>query len=79
MDPELQVTEAPRATRLKGSRALVTRLRGRSPYGGEETNFLLTVPRPEGLFYIVLVAPAQHIGQVQQTFEQIVNSLQFRG
>jgi Zn-dependent protease with chaperone function len=79
MDPDLQIAEGPRATRLNGSRALVTRMQGRSPYGGQETNFLLTVARPEGLFYMVLVAPAQHVGQVQQTFEQIVNSIQFRG
>ncbi|MCW5978179.1 MAG: M48 family metalloprotease [Bryobacteraceae bacterium] len=79
MDPALRVAQSPRAARLRGMRALVTQLSGRSPYGGGETNLLLTVARPEGVFYVVLVAPEQHFGQAQSTFEQIVNSIQFRG
>lgn len=78
MNSDLRMVQASRATRIKGMRALVTQLTGRSPYGGEETNLLLTVARPEGVFYMVLVAPQQHFSQAQATFDQIVNSIQFR-
>ena len=35
----------------------------RSPYGGAETDALLTVARPEGLFYMVFIAPERQFRQ----------------
>ena len=33
--------------------ALVTQFTGNSPFGGSETDMLVTVARPEGLFYLI--------------------------
>jgi hypothetical protein len=40
---------------------------------------LLTVARPEGLFYMVFVAPQNQFSQLGGAFEPIVQSIQFRG
>jgi hypothetical protein len=38
---------------------------------------LLTVPRPEGIFYMVFVAPDNRFDQLSGPFQQMVDSLQF--
>jgi hypothetical protein len=53
-------------------------LTSRSPFQGEtEIDYLLTVPRPEGLFYMVMIGPRSEAGQIEQTFKQVVASLHF--
>jgi Zn-dependent protease with chaperone function len=66
-----------RRIRVDGSEALVTMLRSSSPYGGAETDALLTVARPEGLFYMVFVAPQNNFQQLEGTFQQMLNSIRF--
>jgi hypothetical protein len=68
-----------RRVQVDGNRALITTLTGASPFGGAETNMLLTVARPEGLFYMVCVAPQNQFSQLGGAFEPIVQSIQFRG
>jgi hypothetical protein len=66
-----------RRVRVGRSQGLVTMLQSQSPYGGAETDALLTVERPEGLFYMVFIAPQQNFSQMQGAFQQMIDSLQF--
>ncbi len=76
-NPGLQVSGNPRSTRVGGSSGMVTQLSGDSPFGGPETDMLVTVDRPQGTFYMVLVAPQRNWGQLQPEFEQILRSIRF--
>ena len=67
----------PRRTRIDGSEALITQLSSQSALGGAETNMLLTVQRPEGIFYMVFIAPQKDYASLQRTFDQIAQSLRF--
>jgi len=66
-----------REVTLNGERGLSTYLKNDSPVGGQETDWLITVMRPEGLVYFVAVAPQQEFTRFQPTFEAILNSVQF--
>jgi hypothetical protein len=46
-----------REVTLNGERGLSTFLQNDSPVGGQETDWLITVMRPEGLAYFVAIAP----------------------
>jgi predicted Zn-dependent protease len=78
-DPNLQTpaTLQQKSIRVNESEALITALRGKSPSGGPETDVLLTVGRPQGLFYILFASPEQNFPQFQRTFEQMINSIRF--
>jgi hypothetical protein len=78
-NPQMQVTGNSRPVTVDGHQGLLTNLASPSPFGGPETNVLLTVPRPEGVFYMVFIAPQQQFQQLSGTFEQMVKSIQFRG
>lgn len=73
----MQVSRNPRSTRIGGKTALVTDLTNDSPAGGRERDWLVTVMIPEGLFYVVFVAPEQEFADYQRAFQQILNSLKF--
>jgi hypothetical protein len=79
VNPKLQVSGGQRRATVAGQAALITTLSGASPFGGEETDYLVTAMRPQGLFYIVLVSPRSHAAQSSATFEQMLRSLQFQG
>ena len=68
-----------RRLQVNGQDALVTTLYSRSPYQGErEVDSLVTVARPEGLFYVIFIAPESEWKQIQGTFEQMLSSIRFR-
>ena len=73
----MQVSANSRRVRVANRDGLVTMLQSGSPYGGSETDALLTVRTPQGLFYMIFVAPAQQFGQLQGTFNQMVQSIRF--
>jgi hypothetical protein len=77
-NPNLKVTQAPQQRQIGGSPGLIAGLTGSSPYGGAERNILLTVQRPDGLFYMVFVGPEQGFAQLQPAFERMAGSIQFR-
>ena len=61
-----------------GKKGIVTPLESASPYQGEtEVDLLLTVQRPEGLFYMVLIAPGSEWSQVEGVFNSMVSSVRF--
>ncbi len=74
----LRVMRRHERIRVGGRRALSTLLVNDSPMGGRETDWLVTVMRPEGLVYFVFVAPDREFGSYERTFEQMLNSVRFR-
>jgi predicted Zn-dependent protease len=77
-NPTMDAAGQIRQVRVDGAPGLIVPLISASPYGGPETNMLLTVQRPEGLFYMVFVAPQQSWSQSQGAFDQMVRSIDFR-
>jgi beta-barrel assembly-enhancing protease len=67
-----------REVTLNGEHGLSIYLKNDSPEGGSETDWLITVLRPEGLVYFVSVAPQQEFSRFQSTFEAILNSVRFQ-
>jgi len=78
-NPSMQiVSNSRRRARIDGSNGLVTTLASNSPYQGQsETDVLLTVIRPQGLFYMIFVAPQSDFRNLQGTFDQMVSSIRF--
>ena len=54
--------QSQRNGQVGGEQAILTTLHSQSPYRGEtEVDVLVTVPRPEGMFYMVFIAPAERV------------------
>jgi hypothetical protein len=67
-----------RAIQVDGQPALLTTLYSTSPYRGErEVDALVTVVRPDGLFYMIFIAPRSEFDQIQGTFENMLRSVRF--
>lgn len=62
-------------TRVGGKTALSRILTNNSPAGGRERDWLVTAMIPEGLLYIIFVAPEQEFADYQRAFQQILNSV----
>jgi hypothetical protein len=75
----MQVSGNSRRARVNGNSALITMLESSSPFGGTETDALVTVARPEGLFYMVFIAPQRSFNQLQNAFQQMMSSIRFQG
>ncbi|HSB18148.1 MAG TPA: M48 family metalloprotease [Bryobacteraceae bacterium] len=58
-------------------RGLSTYLSNDSPIqgGGRETNWLITLPRPEGLLFLVFTAPERDFQSYENTFQQMLYSV----
>ena len=76
-NPTMEVARAARRVRVGGAEGLVTMMRSTSPYGGVETDAVLTVARPEGLFYMVFIAPERQFANLEAAFNQMINSIKF--
>ena len=63
--------------RLNGESALSTYLSNDSPVGGRETDWLVTVLRPEGLLYFVCAAPERDFRDYERAFQAMLDSVQF--
>jgi beta-barrel assembly-enhancing protease len=77
-NPGMQLQGGLRSVRVDGSAGSIADLISPSPLGGTERDVLLAVARPEGLFYMVFIAPSQGFDQVQNAFDQMVRSIRFR-
>jgi len=63
---------------VSGQRALMTTLHNRSPFPNEtEVDWLVTVPRPKGLFYLIFIAPQSEFERVRGVFDQMLQSVRF--
>jgi hypothetical protein len=65
---------------VSGARGLSTYLSNDSPIqgGGRETNWLVTLPRPEGLLFLVFTAPEREFQNYESTFREILYSLRMK-
>jgi len=61
---------------VNGARGLSTYLSNDSPIqgGGRETNWLVTLPRPDGLLFMVFTAPEREFASYENAFEQMLYS-----
>ena len=73
-----RTNEPVRNATIAGLKALITPLESPSAYAREvETDTLVTVARPEGLFYVLFIAPRSEVAGVTPVFNQILGSIQF--
>lgn len=65
---------------LNGERGLSTYLSNDSPIksGGRETNWLVTLPRSEGLLFLVFTAPEREFQSYENAFQQILYSARLK-
>jgi len=76
-NPSMKITRQGERLRLNGQPGLSTYLSNVSPAGGQETDWVVTVLRPEGLVYFVCVAPQSAYDNYDKTFSSILDSLRF--
>ncbi|GAC1626103.1 MAG: hypothetical protein NVS9B13_22110 [Candidatus Acidiferrum sp.] len=76
-NPNMKVARESQRVKLNGESGLSTYLQNDSPAGGLETDWLVTVLRPEGLFYVVCVAPKNKYGDFEQAFGTVLDSVRF--
>jgi len=77
-NPSLRVVREHERERLGGESALSTLLRSDSPLGGKEYDWVVTALVPEGLAYVVFVAPQEEFAQYERTFTAMLESIRFR-
>ncbi len=75
---EMQIAGEARRIQVAGQPALLNTLNSRSPFRGGEVDVLVTVERPQGLFYIVFIAPKSEFEKAQPVFEDVLRSVKFR-
>jgi Zn-dependent protease with chaperone function len=76
-NPELRISKDPAKARIAGQPALATTLVNLSPAGGNEIDYLVTILRPEGMFYFVFVAPEKEYATYASTFREMTDSIRF--
>ncbi len=76
-NPSMKITRRGERLRLNGQPGLSTYLSNVSPAGGQETDWVVTVLRPEGLVYFVCVAPQSAYDNYDKTFSSILDSVRF--
>jgi hypothetical protein len=77
-NPGLKVTREPGPIELNGKRGLSTYLSNESPTGTEETDWVVTVLRPEGLVSFLCVAPKPAYPEYEKTFSAILDTVRFK-
>jgi len=73
-NPNMRVARQPGPVKLNGQPGLSTYLSNASPTGGQETDWLITVPQPQGLLYFLCVAPQAAYADYEKTFATILDS-----
>src|SRR5437764_2895887 len=76
-NPNMKITRQPDRVRLNGQPGLATYLSNDSPVGGQETDWIVTTLRPEGLVSFVCVAPQSAYEKYDKTFNAILDSVRF--
>jgi hypothetical protein len=77
-NPKMKIQRQGERLRLNGQPGLSTYLTNDSPAGGLETDWVITVLRPEGLHYFVCVAPQSAYSNYDKTFSSILDSVRFK-
>jgi beta-barrel assembly-enhancing protease len=77
-NPSLQQVGNVQRKRVAGMEATETRFSNNSPFQGQrETDVLLTLPRPQGLFYLIFIAPESEASSSNNAFQTMLQSLRF--
>src|SRR5579859_4477420 len=76
-NPNMKVSRQSERVRLNGRPGLATYLSNDSPIGGQETDWIVTTLRPEGLVSFVCVAPQPAYEKYDKTFNAILDSVRF--
>jgi hypothetical protein len=76
-NPSMKIARQSEHLRLNGQPGLSTYLSNVSPAGGQETDWVITVLRPEGLVYFVCVAPQSAYDNYDKVFSSILDSVRF--
>jgi hypothetical protein len=74
-DPSLQASGL-RQIQVNGRPALMTQMRGSSPFGGAENNLLVTVPQGNGVMFLVFAAPERDWPGLERAAMTMLESLQ---
>lgn len=75
---DMRVQGASKTGRVNGQPALITTLQLQWPFAGEtEIDTLITTARPEGLFFVVLIAPQSLGRNMQRAFDAMISSIRF--
>ena len=77
-NPNMKIQRQGERVRLNGQLALSAYLTNDSPAGGQETDWVITVLRPEGLHTFVCVAPQSAYTEYDKTFSSILDSVRFK-
>jgi len=76
-NPNLRFTGGRESIWVDNKQALSTHLSNDSPLGGRETNWMITMQRPEGLVYVVFTAQERDFQNYQTVFQQMLDSVRF--
>ena len=76
-NPSMKITRQSERLRLNGQPGISTFLSNVSPAGGQETDWLVTVLRPEGLVYFLCLAPQSAYDNYDKTFSSILDTVRF--
>jgi Zn-dependent protease with chaperone function len=76
-NPNMKIYRQPQAVKLNNQPALSTYVSNDSPGGGAETDWLITIMRPEGLVYFVCTVPQDDFQNYHKTFAAILDSVRF--
>ena len=77
IDPGLHDSGAQKNVEVDHQPAVVTQFKSDSPFGGSETDLLVTVMRPEGLFYLVFISPEKEWDETGPAYNQMTQSIRF--
>ena len=70
------MTQSPQSAKVDGRNATITAFSNSSPFQGQtETDVLVTVDRPDGLFYILFIAPQGDFKNAEGPFQNMVKSI----
>lgn len=76
-DPQMKIVQQNETT-VGGIKGLASVLQTKSAFPNDtETDLMITAPRPDGLFYLVLVAPSSEWQTIRPIFESVIRSVQF--
>jgi hypothetical protein len=74
----MRVIRHPEATRVDGEPARSTYLSNDSPVGGRETDWLVTLERPDGLLFLVFAAPEREFQRYESVFHEMLRSVRIK-
>jgi Zn-dependent protease with chaperone function len=77
-NPNMKVTRAAQSVKLNEQPAMSTYLVNDSPGGGKETDWIITVARPEGIVYFVCTAPQAEFDTYRKACGAVLDSVRFR-